>query len=120
MTDGDSVTIDNLRDSANGTFVTLDDDLLLTLLEKKEVKRNRKNQVDITIRRVFGSKMLKKHEIGDEKGDKKKGKKEKTQNNLNQVENGTGKTCVQKKKKQEEKRKTQREQSEKRKKETNN
>ena len=25
MTDGDSVTIDNLRDSANGTFVTLDD-----------------------------------------------------------------------------------------------
>ena len=30
MTDGDSVTIDNLRDSANGTFVTLDDCLPLT------------------------------------------------------------------------------------------
>ena len=30
MTDGDSVTIDNLRDSANGTFVTLDDYLPLT------------------------------------------------------------------------------------------
>ena len=30
MTDGDSVTINNLRDSANGTFVTLDDYLLLT------------------------------------------------------------------------------------------
>ena len=27
MTDVDSVTINNLRDSANGTFVTLDDDL---------------------------------------------------------------------------------------------
>ena len=25
MTDGDSMTINNLRDSANGTFVTLDD-----------------------------------------------------------------------------------------------
>ena len=42
--------------------------------------------MDITIRRVFGSKMLKKHEIGDENGDTQKGKKEKTQNNLNQVE----------------------------------
>ena len=30
MTDGDSVTINNLRDSANGTFVTLDDYLPLT------------------------------------------------------------------------------------------
>ena len=30
MTDGDSVTINNMRDSANGTFVTLDDYLLLT------------------------------------------------------------------------------------------
>ena len=30
MTDGESVTINNLRDSANGTFVTLDDDLPLT------------------------------------------------------------------------------------------
>ena len=30
MTDGDSVTIDNLRDSANGTFVTLDDYFPLT------------------------------------------------------------------------------------------
>ena len=30
MTDGDSVTINNLRDSANGTFVTLDDYLSLT------------------------------------------------------------------------------------------
>ena len=30
MTDGDSVTINHLCDSANGTFVTLDDDLLLT------------------------------------------------------------------------------------------
>ena len=30
MTDGDSVTINNLRDSANGTFVTLDDCLHLT------------------------------------------------------------------------------------------
>ena len=30
MTDGDSVTINNLRDSANGTFVTLDDNLPLT------------------------------------------------------------------------------------------
>ena len=30
MTDGDSVTINNLRDSANGTFVTLDDYLTLT------------------------------------------------------------------------------------------
>ena len=51
------------------------------LLEKKEVnKRNRKNkkQVDITIRGVFGSKMLKKHEIGDEKGDKKRKEREDT------------------------------------------
>ena len=31
MTDGDSMTINNLRDSANGTFVTLDDYLSLTL-----------------------------------------------------------------------------------------
>ena len=31
MTDGDSVTIDNLRDSANGTFVTLNDYLSLTM-----------------------------------------------------------------------------------------
>ena len=31
MTDGDSVTINNLRNSANGTFVTLDDYLPLTL-----------------------------------------------------------------------------------------
>ena len=30
MTDGDSVTVNNLRDSANGTFVTLDDYVLLT------------------------------------------------------------------------------------------
>ena len=30
MTDGDSVTINNLRNSANGTFVTLDDNLPLT------------------------------------------------------------------------------------------
>ena len=30
MTDGDSMTINNLRDSANGTFVTLDDYLTLT------------------------------------------------------------------------------------------
>ena len=30
MTDGDSVTINNLRDSANGTFVTLDDYLPIT------------------------------------------------------------------------------------------
>ena len=30
MTDGDSMTINNLRDSANGTFVTLDDYLSLT------------------------------------------------------------------------------------------
>ena len=30
MTDGDSVTINNLRNSANGTFVTLDDYLPLT------------------------------------------------------------------------------------------
>ena len=32
MTDGDSVTINNLRNSANGTFVTSDDYLLLTTL----------------------------------------------------------------------------------------
>ena len=32
MTDGDSMTINNLRDSANGTFVTLDDYLPLTVL----------------------------------------------------------------------------------------
>ena len=30
MTDGDSMTINNLRDSANGTFVSLDDYLPLT------------------------------------------------------------------------------------------
>ena len=30
VTDGDSMTINNLRDSANGTFVTLDDHLSLT------------------------------------------------------------------------------------------
>ena len=30
MTDGDSMTINNLRDSANGTFVTLDDYFPLT------------------------------------------------------------------------------------------
>ena len=30
MTDGDSMTINNLRDSGNGTFVTLDDYLSLT------------------------------------------------------------------------------------------
>ena len=31
MTDGDSMTINNLRDSANGTFVTMDDYLTLTI-----------------------------------------------------------------------------------------
>ena len=31
MTDGDSMTINNLRDSANGTFDTLDDYLPLTV-----------------------------------------------------------------------------------------
>ena len=35
MTDGDSMTINNLRDSANGTFVTLDDYLPLT--ERREL-----------------------------------------------------------------------------------
>ena len=34
MTDGDSMTINNLRDSAKGTFVTLDDYLLLTSLSR--------------------------------------------------------------------------------------
>ena len=34
MTDGDSVTINNLRNSANGTFVTLDDYLTLTVVER--------------------------------------------------------------------------------------
>ena len=34
MTDGDSMTINNLRDSANGTFVTLDDYLLLTFVRR--------------------------------------------------------------------------------------
>ena len=33
MTDGDSMTINNLRDSENGTFVTLDDYLPLTCYE---------------------------------------------------------------------------------------
>ena len=37
MTDGDSVTINNLRDSANGTFVTLDDYLTRTLPTRLEV-----------------------------------------------------------------------------------
>ena len=36
MTDGDSVTINNLRDSENGTFVTLDDYLSLTVLSGLE------------------------------------------------------------------------------------
>ena len=31
MTDGDSMTTNNLRDSANGTFVTLDDYLPFTV-----------------------------------------------------------------------------------------
>ena len=35
MTDGNSVTINNLRDSANGTFVTLDDYLPLTKFEDR-------------------------------------------------------------------------------------
>ena len=35
MTDGNSVTINNLRDSANGTFVTLDDYLPLTKYEDR-------------------------------------------------------------------------------------
>ena len=35
MTDGDSMTINNLRDSAKGTFVTLDDYLSLTSLSSK-------------------------------------------------------------------------------------
>ena len=39
MTDGDSVTINNLRDSANGTFVTLDDYLSLTTLGQSRLKK---------------------------------------------------------------------------------
>ena len=38
MTDGDSVTINNLRDSAKGTFVTLDDYLTLTGYEPNAMK----------------------------------------------------------------------------------
>ena len=38
MTDGDSVTINNLRDSANGTFVTLDDYLTLTGYERNAME----------------------------------------------------------------------------------
>ena len=38
MTDGDSVTIDNLRDSANGTFVTLDDYIPLTGYEPNDME----------------------------------------------------------------------------------
>ena len=45
MTDGDSVTIDNLRDSANVTFVTLDDYLPLT----EEVRRFKEEQKQIMI-----------------------------------------------------------------------
>ena len=51
----------------------------LTLIcwrERKSTKGiEKKKQVDITIRRVFGSKMLKKHEFGDENGDTKKERK---------------------------------------------
>ena len=38
MTDGDSMTINNLRDSANGTFVTLDDYLTLTIPKVERLK----------------------------------------------------------------------------------
>ena len=41
MTDGDSMTINNLRDSANGTFVTLDDYLSLTAFEGLRIVRIR-------------------------------------------------------------------------------
>ena len=39
MTDGDSVTFNNLRDSANGTFVNLDDYLPLTKPDKRSDKK---------------------------------------------------------------------------------
>ena len=62
--------------------------------KRKSTKGIEQHQVDISIRRVFGSKFWKKkkkHETGDAKGDKKKENKEKTQNNWNQMENGTKK-----------------------------
>ena len=69
------------------------------LLEKKEVNKGieKKNKLIFLIRRVFSE--LKKHETGDAKGDQKR--KEKTQNNLNQMENGTRKTCSKNKKQEE-------------------
>ena len=38
MTDGDSMTINNLRDSAKGTFVTLDDYLPFTGYEPNAIE----------------------------------------------------------------------------------
>ena len=40
MTDGDSMTINNLRDFANGTFVTLDDYLPLTVSKPRKQGKN--------------------------------------------------------------------------------
>ena len=40
MTDGDSMTINNLRDSANGTFVTLDDSSHFTGYEPNAMELN--------------------------------------------------------------------------------
>ena len=63
--------------------------------EKGSQQKESKKQVDISIRRVFFcSKKLKNTKREMRKETPKR--KEKTQNNLNQMENGTRKTCVQK------------------------
>ena len=49
MTDGDSVTINNLRDSANGTFVTLDDYLSLTGYEPNAMEFTNATEVNDSV-----------------------------------------------------------------------
>ena len=49
MTDGDSVTINNLRNSANGTFVTLDDYLPLTGYEPNAMELTDATELNDTV-----------------------------------------------------------------------
>ena len=58
MTDGDSVTINHLCDSANGTFVTLDDYLSLTPNMDPRISLQSKNNTPILspLNRLYGAK----------------------------------------------------------------
>ena len=91
----------NTFQNQNNTFSKIN----LFVGEKGSQQRNRKKNKSIFQYEGFLVRKCWKHETGDAKGDKKK-------NNMNQMENGTRKTCVRKIKTRR-KRKTQREQSEK-------